>query len=73
MAALLDAPSAFGSTYAAEVVRTDADWAIRARDRSTGLTERAFFAVGEADSPVGLVGVYSPQDRADLAHLISMW
>lgn len=73
LAALLDNPSAFGSTYAAEVGRTRDDWDANARGRSSGNTDGVFFAVDHADSPVGLVGVYLGQDQADTAQLVSMW
>jgi GNAT superfamily N-acetyltransferase len=65
LAALDDAPSAFGSTVAAEEAMTPADWRVR-------LTRRSTFA---ASAPHGLVGTAAgiPGDVADHAELVGMW
>jgi ribosomal protein S18 acetylase RimI-like enzyme len=70
--ALLDSPSAFGSTYAKESLLTDADWEKRAAqwnsvDRSTAYLAR------DGDDACGLVAGFLDQDEPNRAHLVSMW
>jgi GNAT superfamily N-acetyltransferase len=65
LAALADAPSAFGSTVADEEAMTPADWRTR-------LTRRSTFA---ASAPHGLVGTAAgiPGDVEGDAELVGMW
>lgn len=68
LAALREAPSAFGSTYAREAPFTGEQWRGRLSSRSV-----TFFAFAEqlaAEEPAGLAGVYEEDDVADL---VSMW
>lgn len=69
--ALLDMPSAFSSTYAAESQLTDADWINRvaqwSSDRST-----TYLAM-DAETPCGIVSGFLDKDDATIAHLASMW
>ena len=65
LAALADAPEAFGSTLAREEAFTDIRW----RERLTG--GGTFLAEGP-DGPRGLVGVL-PDRAAGTGHLVSMW
>jgi ribosomal protein S18 acetylase RimI-like enzyme len=69
--ALQDAPSAFGSTYAKEVLLTDAEWVKRAAqwssERSVG-----FLAMDEG-AACGIAGGFLDDADAARAHLISMW
>jgi ribosomal protein S18 acetylase RimI-like enzyme len=69
--ALLDTPSAFSSTYAAESQLTDADWINRvaqwSSDRST-----TYLAMDGA-APCGIVSGFLDKDDATIAHLASMW
>ena len=59
LAALRDAPDAFASTYAEQVVFTEADWRQRI---ARGGTFLAFVPEADASEPAGLVGGY-PQGR----------
>jgi GNAT superfamily N-acetyltransferase len=69
LAALLDTPSAFGSTHAAESGRPVAEWEARAAAGAKGHDRVTFFAL-DGDDVVGLVGGY----REDgVTHLVSMW
>ena len=72
LAALLDAPSAFGSTYAAEVTRTDEHWMHRAVLASSGRDSTVFLAWMEGRA-VGIVGGYRPDPSEDAVELVSMW
>lgn len=67
LAALAEAPSAFGSTYAREADFTEERWRGRISERSV-----TFFAHEEtADAtPAGLAGVYVEDGAAEL---VSMW
>jgi ribosomal protein S18 acetylase RimI-like enzyme len=66
LAALREAPYAFGSTYAREAAFTGEQWRGRISDRSV-----TFFAC-RPDTPeiAGLAGVYVQDDAADV---IAMW
>src|SRR6185437_1520999 len=67
LAALAEAPAAFGSSYARESGFTEAQWRGRISDRSV-----TFFAFDEDDdtTPGGLAGVYVEDGAADV---VSMW
>jgi GNAT superfamily N-acetyltransferase len=67
LAALADAPAAFGSTYAREVTFTEAQWRRRFNDQSV-----TFFGYDESDdvTPAGLAGVHIEESTPDL---VSMW
>jgi GNAT superfamily N-acetyltransferase len=66
LAALSEAPSAFGSTYAREAPFTEEQWRGRLSSRSvTFLAE-----LPDGGEPVGLAGVYEEDGLADL---VSMW
>ena len=68
LAALSEAPYAFGSTHAREAAFTEEQWRGRISSRSA-----TFFAFAEqlaAGEPAGLAGVYVEDGMADL---VSMW
>ncbi len=72
LAALADSPSAFGSTYAGEMLLTTEDWAGRARGASIGSERAMFLAVADEDV-VGLAGGYRPGPAPEVVELVSMW
>jgi ribosomal protein S18 acetylase RimI-like enzyme len=67
LAALSEAPYAFGSTHAREVAFTEEKWRGRVNERSV-----TFLAHAERadEAPAGLAGVYVEDGVADL---VSMW
>src|SRR5579859_3601793 len=66
LAALSDAPDAFGSSYAREAAFGEPQWRGRISDRSV-----TFFGYADpAEPPAGLAGVYVEDGMADL---VSMW
>jgi GNAT superfamily N-acetyltransferase len=72
LAALLDSPSAFGSTYAAEATRPDDHWLARATLGSAG-RDSAIFLAWVDDRPAGIAGGYRPDQATDAIDLVSMW
>jgi GNAT superfamily N-acetyltransferase len=72
LAALNDAPSAFGSTRAAEAGRPDHEWFERAAAGSKGSARATFFAEDSGDV-IGLIGGYREQDADEVVEVVSMW
>lgn len=67
LAALREAPQAFGSTYAREAPFTEQQW----RGRTGSDHSVCFFAeLADGAEPAGLAGVYEEDGTADL---VSMW
>jgi GNAT superfamily N-acetyltransferase len=72
LAALKDAPYAFGSTYAAESGRPDTEWEARARAGAEGAERATFFAAADGEI-VGLVGGVRADGQREVVDLVSMW
>lgn len=72
LAALADAPSAFASTFAAEVTLPDEHWDVRASVGAAGTASATFFAVSGA-LVIGIVAAYRPDDAGPSVELVSMW
>jgi GNAT superfamily N-acetyltransferase len=68
LAALRDAPDAFGSTYAEQVASVEADWRRRI---SRGGTFFAYVPEVDGNEPAGLVGGF--QEKPDTVELVSLW
>ncbi|MCC5581211.1 GNAT family N-acetyltransferase [Microtetraspora sp. AC03309] len=68
LAALADAPDAFGASLATEQTYDEATWRARLRPEG-GLWAIAFRDV----TPVGIVGAHFPEEGPDAVELISMW
>lgn len=66
LAALAEAPHAFGSTLAAEQRLDDDAW----RDRLAG---RAWFVASKAGRPAGIAAVIAADDRPADRELVSLW
>ena len=68
LAALQDAPNAFGSSYAEQAASVEADWRRRI---SRGRTFFAFVPDGDGTQPSGLVGSF--QEEPSTVELVSLW
>src|SRR5213075_3335252 len=73
LAALLDTPSAFGSTHADEAGRSDGEWQERAVAGADGRDRVTFFAVDDDGTVLGLAGGYRPDGDLGAVELVSMW
>src|SRR4051794_17821784 len=71
LAALLESPSAFGSTYANESQISDAEWLQRAIDWSSD--RRIGFLAKSQNCTCGIVGGCFDEHDLSTVHLISMW
>ncbi|MEO8363835.1 MAG: GNAT family N-acetyltransferase [Ilumatobacteraceae bacterium] len=69
MRALLDSPTAYGSTYDREFAFVDSDWQIRLA-RADAAT---FLCVQDDGIAVGLVTGAIDDDSSDISWLLSMW
>ena len=72
LAALVESPSAFGSTHAAEVDQPDDHWAARAALGAAGRRSVTYFAIVD-QSVVGIVGGYRRDPAGSSIELVSMW
>lgn len=72
LAALQDSPFAFGSTYAAEVVRSDEEWLSWATRAAAG-DERTMYLAWVDRRTAGIVGGYRPEHDLTAVELVSMW
>jgi ribosomal protein S18 acetylase RimI-like enzyme len=66
LAALADAPEAFGSTLDRELGLVEAQW----RER---IARAPWFLARREDQPVGLVALGPQRGRTEAWHLVSMW
>jgi GNAT superfamily N-acetyltransferase len=66
LAALEEAPYAFGSTYEREVGFTEEEWLGR-------MHRSAWFVAFGLDAPIGVVGAFSPSSRPMAREVVSMW
>jgi ribosomal protein S18 acetylase RimI-like enzyme len=67
LAALLDAPTAFGASHASAAGFSDADW----KQRAVSTPQRTFFLAFNAAQPIGLAAQVVAGDGE--CHLIAMW
>ena len=72
LTAVADAPSAFGSSYAAEFDQRDDHWTSRAEHGAAGGHSVTFFAAVD-ESVVGMVAAYRPDAALSAVELVSMW
>ena len=69
--ALVDSPSAFGSTYAAEAAMPEANWIERVTSAVAGFGRTMVLAF-DGEECVGLAGAFDDDYGADV-QLVSMW
>jgi len=69
LAALLDAPAAFGLTYSIAAAYSEAQW----RERAGGRSEPIFWLALDQHQPLGLIGGITAPDQPGEYHLISLW
>ena len=67
LAALLDAPTAFGASHASAAGFSDADW----QQRAISTPQRTFFLAFDGEHPIGLAAQVAAGDGE--CHLIAMW
>ena len=67
LAALLDAPTAFGASHASAAAFSDADWQLRA----VSTPQRTFFLAFDGDQSIGLAAQVVAGNGE--CHLIAMW
>ena len=72
LAALADAPYAFGSTYEREIAFTESKWRERASSGAEGKGSICIIAV-DGDQGVGIAGGITHRDDARVSQLVSMW
>jgi ribosomal protein S18 acetylase RimI-like enzyme len=72
LAALVESPSAFGSSHAAEVDQPGEHWASRASLGASGELGVTYFAIVE-ESVIGIVSGYRPDPVGSSVELVSMW
>ncbi len=72
LAALAEAPYAFGSTHEREAAMSDDEWSERARSSAARVDRVTFFAEDGADV-VGLVTGLRTDDPIDGVEVVSMW
>ncbi len=72
LAALADTPSAFGSTFAEEAARSDAEWSDRALWASAGI-ERITLLARLDERTIGIAGGYREEIGSTEVELVSMW
>ncbi|MCC7680574.1 GNAT family N-acetyltransferase [Janthinobacterium sp. FW305-128] len=67
LAALLDAPTAFGASHASAAAFSDADW----QQRATSTPQRTFFLAFDGEQAIGLAAQVVAGNGE--CHLIAMW
>ncbi|WP_058048100.1 GNAT family N-acetyltransferase [Janthinobacterium sp. Ant5-2-1] len=67
LAALLDAPTAFGASHASAAGFSDADW----QQRAISTPQRTFFLAFDGERPIGLAAQVVAGNGE--CHLIAMW
>ncbi|MEG1053126.1 MAG: GNAT family N-acetyltransferase [Janthinobacterium sp.] len=67
LAALLDAPTAFGASHASAAAFADADW----QERAVSTPQRTFFLAFDAEQAIGLAAQVVAGNGE--CHLIAMW
>lgn len=73
LAALADAPTAYGSNLAFEAAFTDEEWQAKAADHYAGETTHTEIAIGENGEPLGIAAVFLEAEHPEWAKVFSVW
>ena len=72
LAALRDAPYAFGTTYDLALQRSAEIWRERAESTAHGSDGATFFAFSD-NAPIGMAALFRTKDQADAGELMQVW
>jgi ribosomal protein S18 acetylase RimI-like enzyme len=72
LAALLDAPYAFSSTYEDACQRSDERWMEQTESTASGADQATFIAFS-GDEPIGMAALYRLEHQADAGELLQVW
>ncbi|HTX71938.1 MAG TPA: GNAT family N-acetyltransferase [Rectinemataceae bacterium] len=73
LAALLESPRAFSTTYEDALARTEESWREQADSAARGGDRCSFLAFTEQGFPVGLASAYRDGRKPDEAELLQVW
>ena len=72
LAALQEAPYAFGTRYEDAVQRADEEWREFAATRAVSANDATFLAFAD-ENAIGIAGGYRERENPELMHLVSVW
>jgi RimJ/RimL family protein N-acetyltransferase len=72
LAALQEAPHAFGTTYEAALQRSDETWREQA-ERSARGPDRATFIAFSDEVPIGMAALYRDKENVGVGELLQVW
>ena len=72
LAALKEAPYAFGSTYDSALERSDESWRAQVESSAQG-SDRATFIAFSDNVPIGIAALYRDKEKRDTGELLQVW